>query len=225
MQGGGLGLQVHQGPADAPQLGGQAHRLHPGQALASHHHAARIDRHGVLIADLAQLDLLVVAGLFAHWLGLAAEQGLVHHEVAAGQEHRVGRHPVPLGQQDQVAFHHLAAGNAHLVAVADNQGPGAGQLAQGGHGLLGLLLLVEGDAHDQQHEAQEHQGLAQVAQEQVDAAGPQEQQQHGLAHHPQGDGPNRAGLGRGQFVVAVRGETRRRLLGGETGPSVGVQIQ
>ena len=71
----------------------------------------------------------------------------------AAPQRGVGRDAVALGEDDEVAADHLAAGDAPLPPSRIDQGPGAGQVAQGVEGPLGPALLDDGDAHDHEDEA------------------------------------------------------------------------
>ena len=66
----------------------------------------------------------------------------------AVEQHGVGGDAIALGEQQHVAAHHLAPGDAHRLAVADDERARAGEVAQGLEGALGLALLVERDADD-----------------------------------------------------------------------------
>ena len=56
-------------------------------------------------------------------------------------------------------------------AVADDQRPRAGEIAQGFQGVLGAPLLEDRDAHDDDHEAQQDHRLVGIAHREVDRSG------------------------------------------------------
>ena len=69
----------------------------------------------------------------------------------------VGRDAVALGEHDEVAAHDLAARDAPPPAVADDERARARQVAQRLERPLGLPLLEERDAHDDEDEGQQQQ--------------------------------------------------------------------
>ena len=64
---------------------------------------------------------------------------------------------VALGEDDEVAAHDLAAGDAPLHAVADDERPWAREVSQRFQRSLGAPLLDDGDGHDDEDEAEQHQ--------------------------------------------------------------------
>jgi hypothetical protein len=65
------------------------------------------------------------------------------------------------------------------------------------------LFLVDRDADDRDHEAEQHRGFAQITEQRIDRARRNQQQEHRLLQHPERDGEGRALAVARQLVVAV----------------------
>ena len=137
-----------------------------------------------------------------HRHGLARQQGLVHRQLALHQ-HGVSGHAVAFVQHQQVAAHHVAPGDALFLAVTDDQRARRREVAQGFQRALRLALLRQRDADHDEHEGQQQGRLRAVAQQQVDAAGHQQHQEHRLGEDALHHAPQGAGFAAGQQVGAI----------------------
>ena len=108
---------------------------------------------------------------------------------------------------------------------ADHQRARAGKIAQRLQRPLGLALLVQRQSHDDEDEAQQHQRLAGIAQQQVHGSASDQQQKNRFAHHRESDGEQAAGFCGGQLVVSVlRQAARGFVLGQARDPRSGLEI-
>ena len=148
--------------------------------------------------------------------GLAGEQRLVGVQVGAGKDDGVGRDAVSLGQHHDVAASHVAAGDADPFAVTPDQGARAGQVAQSVQCVLGPLLLVVGDADDDEDESQQHQGFFAVAKDQVQCAAGEEQEEHRFLDDLEQDVDPSTFARRGQLVEPFVLEASLCLCGRQT---------
>ena len=194
----------------APKPGG----LHTTDPVALHHHAPRIDEGQVIPAGPSDRRYPVPRRL-ANRYGFPRQEGFVHREVRARQEQGVGRDAVSLGEDQQVVPDHLPSRDSPPLPVADDQGPGAGEVAQRLQGALRLPFLVQGDPHHDEDEAEEHQRFLHVSQDEVDRAARDEQEEHRLADDAEGDCENGAPLRRGEFVVPFLPQPPGGLILGE----------
>ena len=111
--------------------------------------------------------------------------------MAAPEDRGVGRHPIALGQDDEVVAHELAARDADAAPLADHERARAREVPERLERPLRLSLLHERQAHDEDHEAEQHHRFLAVAEGQVDPAAHQQQERHGLpqeADHAREDG-------------------------------------
>jgi hypothetical protein len=138
---------------------------------------ARVDEGEVLAAGPHDRRLAVPDAL-ADRDRLARHQRLVRREVASLLHRRVGGHPVALREHDEVAADDLPPGDPDPLAAADHQRARAGQILERPERALGLALLKERQRHDEDHEAEQHEALARVADGHVDAAAREQQQRH-----------------------------------------------
>ena len=107
----------------------------------------------------------------AHRYRLAGEQRFVHAQPVGRDQQGISGHPVAFVQLQQVTANHVAPGDALGLAIADDQGARAGQVAQGFDGAFGLAFLVERETERDQHEAEQRQAFLQVAEHEVQSAG------------------------------------------------------
>jgi hypothetical protein len=214
LQVGALGFEGLERLADASERCTAAGRGHLRYPLAPHDHGSRPHERQVVPAG-ARGRRDPVPRRLAHRHRFAGEQGFVGGE-AHGLEHpRVRGHPVALGEEDDVVAHDVLAGDAHLLSGPDHQRPGAGQVPQRLQRLLGPVLLGKGDAHDDEHEAQQEERLGGLPEDEVQQAAGQEQQEHGLLEHLEGDVEHGALPGLRQLVEALRGLAGDHVLVGE----------
>jgi hypothetical protein len=135
--------------------------------------------------------------------------------VRAGEHGGVGGHAVPLRQHEQITPRNVASGDADAAAVAHDEGPRARHVPQRLERPLGLVLLHERDAEDEHDEAQQHERLLPVAEEQVDAAARQQEQRHGLGGEGERVGRESSPRGRRDVVGTVGAQALGGLIGGE----------
>ncbi len=163
-------------------------------------------------------------GQLAHGHGLAGQQRLVGGQVdalrAGARRPARGRpRPGPPGRRATTSRPAMR----RRCAVADHQRPRARQVAQRLQRPLGAPLLDDGDAHDDEDEAEQHQGVRRLAHGQVERARSDQHEEHRLADHLQGDGqePPRSsasGARWGLPAPAAAGLPPRRGRPGRPGP-------
>lgn len=171
-------------------------RLDGGQRLADpplHHQRPGEDERRIVPARppgygrLFRVPRLRFPRHLPHRNRLSGEQRLVDRQVEAPQDLRVGWDAVAFRQDNQVARDHLPAGDAPLLSVPDDQGPRAREVAQRLQRPLRRAFLVDGDAQHHHDKAEQHQGLARVPKQQIDDAPGDQEQEHGLRDHFEGD--------------------------------------
>ena len=97
------------------------------------------------------------------------------------------------------------------LAVANDQGARAREVAQGLDRALRSAFLEQRQRQRDQHEAEERQTLAQIAECKIEPACGEQQQEHRLAHRLDGDRDQGTSFAARQRVRAVFGEAPRRL--------------
>ena len=184
----------------------QQRRQGLGQALAARDQGAGIGPvlgvgPGAQRAAGSSVTARARGGMLCNGRRLARQQRFIHPQVVGRQQPGIGRHSVAFAEHQQVTPHHLDTGDALRPAVADHQRARAGQVAQGGQRPLGAQPLPEADQRREQHEGQQHQRLAHITQQQVQATCGEQALEHRLARHlaqqPQGRAPARRGQGFG----------------------------
>jgi hypothetical protein len=131
------------------------------------------------------------------------QKRLVDRDVDPSAQPTVRGDAVSLGEDDEVASHHVAPCDATMRAIADDEGPGARQIAQRLQRPLRAPLLDDGDRHDHEHEAEEHQGVGWLAHEEVQAPRGYQHDEHGLASDFQADREQAPFLLGGQLVRSI----------------------
>ena len=114
-------------------------------------------------------------------------------------------------QEHQIARHDLATGDAFLHPCAHYQCAWTGQIAQRLERAFGLALLIDGDAHYNEHGHQQDKRFAKIAEGKVDRAACNQQQQHRFTHDFQRNPRHVPALRRRQFIWAVQDKTPGRL--------------
>ena len=184
---GGLSLSLpQQQPGNAAHLGvhagagDHAHRPPPGDDGGREHHIVPLRQGGVLRQGGQQP--------LGHGDGLAGHGALIGLEGGGLQNPGVGGHQVPRLQMDDVAGHQPVGLQPLKRPVPHHLGQGGRHLPQGLQGLLGAVLLGDGDAGVHHHDDQDDGRIQPV----LAAAGPQGQgrrgqqhQDHGVLHLPQ----------------------------------------
>ena len=120
--------------------------------------------------------------------------------MAGGGENGGRRNTVALQEDGRIATHDLAARDPPAHAVANHQGPRAGHVAQRLENPLATQLLHHGDRHRDGGEDQQHQGFSEIAQDEIDDAGAEQQREHRLAQHITDDAQERPMVGFGKVV-------------------------
>jgi len=204
---GRLDVQAAQGDADLADLGARAGSGHFGHAVAADHQRAGVDQRFFRgTADPA---------LQRH--RFTGQQRFVDVQVGGVQQARIGGNPVAFGKQDDIAHHQFAGGHHARVAVAQHACTWATELAQGVQRAFGFLFLVDRQADHRQHRKAQQQGLAGIAEHQVDRGRSEQEQQHRLAQHAEHDGPVRAMLRSRQGVRAIAAQASGRFRGVQAG--------
>ena len=225
LQGGRLRRDGSEAHPDLADLGARAGGSHLGDAAAPYDQRPGVDEGRVVAAGgrgRASAGAALAAAL-AHGDRLAGEERLVDREVVRVEDLGVGGHAVALDEDHHVAARHLAPGDPPLLAAADHQRPGAREVLQRAEGVLGLALLVEGDADHHHHEGEERERLAGVAEQQVERARAEQEQEHRLLHHVERRPPQAPRLVGGQLVGALVAQAARGLVLGEAGDGAHVE--
>ena len=189
LEGGGGGLLVHEKSGDAPHLGVHAgagdHCGAPagGDDGGGDDHVAPVGQGGVWGQ--------AVGGDLGYRGRLPGHGRLVGLQVGALQDPGVGGDQVPGLQPDEVAGDQPGALHPDVSAVPHGLGHGGGHLPQGLQGLLGVVLLGDGDEGVDHHDDQNDDGVDPV----LSPAGPEGQggggeqhQDHGVLHLAQKPG-------------------------------------
>ena len=226
LQGRAFGGDRAQRCADAADAAARPRGRDPRQRVALHEQGARVEHRLVVAtrrgagpwrAGRGLLQLVRQGQALAHRHRFPGEQGLVGAHTICRDEQCIGGHAVALAQLQQVAAHHVTAGNALRAAVAHHQRTRAGEIAQRLDGAFGPAFLEQRQRQRHQHEAEERHSLLQVAEQQVQRARREQQQEHRLAHRLEGDGQQRAVLAARQRIRSVRCEPQRGFGCGEAG--------
>ena len=201
--------------ADLAQCAPGSGRGDTRHALALDHEGAGEDEWGPVATGATHAGFLDRTAL-ADRDRLARQQRLVDREVHGVEHDPIGRHAVPFGEQDDVLAHDLAPGNPALHAVPNHERSRARQIAQRSERALRLALLIERDADDEHHEHEEQHRVLDPrrllqADEEIDRAGSDEQQQHRLADHRERDLQQVARLGRRDLVRPLGDEPLDRV--------------
>src|SRR5262249_7684259 len=197
----GPGAEGPRALAQAPQLGAGARGEALEDRLAIGDEGPGVDEWAGLAARASHRRAPIPRGL-AHRRRFPGEERLVRGEGRARDERAIGRHAVALAEEKDVAPDHLAAGDARARAVPDPAGARARQVAERLERPLGLLFLVQRDRGDQDDEAEQHQGLLAIAEDEVDRAAGEEQEEHRLGDDVAPDGDEAAPFARRQLVRA-----------------------
>ena len=144
-------------------------------------------------------------GLLADRFRFAGERGFHRAELDGVEQAQVGRHDVAGFEPDDVAGHQLPRGQFLQFAVAADAHARAGQLLEGGHGLLGAVFLDEPQHAEQHDDGQDGDGLGDVAEEQGQDRRADEDEDHGLDELGEEHPPGGPGNGFPQFVGPVDG--------------------
>ena len=209
--------------ADSPQFGLRARGAHAGDALPPHDERAGPDVRQPVASRPSGLRRALVRAL-RHRDRLSGEKGLVRREAHRLEEHAVGRHAVALREDDEVARHHLAAGDPALVPIAHDERARAREIAQSVQSALRLARLVQGKPHDPEDGCEEDESFLAVAQENIDPAAREKEQDHRLFQDLGGESRETPAPRGRQLVRALGGETRHGLGLGEPpeAPRVGI---
>ncbi len=164
-----------------------------------------------------------IPGLLLHRHRLPRHGRFVGLEAAALQDPGVGGDLVPRLQKDHVPGHQSGGGHPEGDAVPQGQGGGRGHAPQLLQGLLGVVLLGDGDDRVDHHDHQNDRPVQPV----LSAAGRQRQprrrqqhQNHGVLQLGQDPNQQTRGLRTGQLVGTVLLQPLGRLpLGQALGPA------
>ncbi|OPY14700.1 MAG: hypothetical protein A4E74_02329 [Syntrophus sp. PtaB.Bin075] len=202
LQKGFFRLNVLKGSADLSDFSVNADRLYLRDALTLHRQGSRIDK-GQIIAAGPLHSVGAGSRRLPHRNGFSGKQGFVHQKAEAGEQHGIGWNAVPLFHDQDVSPNHLPSRNPPFGAIPDHQGAGAGKITQRLQGPLRLALLIQRDSHDDEHETEQHQRFMDITQEKIDDAAGHQQKKHRFPNDFEGDGPDAALSGRGQFIITL----------------------
>ena len=118
-------------------------------------------------------------------------------------EQTVGRDAIAFGEDHEIAAHNLTPRDAPAFAVTDHEGARAREIAERLERMLRASCLDDRDRHDDEHEAEQHQRVGRLPEEEVHDARRDEHEEHGLAHHLEDDGEQVALLLRRKLVRSV----------------------
>jgi hypothetical protein len=204
-----------QGRYRALDLGPRSSGVHPCDSRAGGDEGSGIDKGEIFAAGPGHREEPVPDAL-ANGHRFSCDERFVGSKVAPLRHPGVGRHAIALCEHDKVSLDQLSPGDANALAVSDDEGAGARQVAERLERTLGLSLLEEGERHDEDHEPEEHEAFATVADGHVDAAAHQEEQGHRLTHEREHIGQEPTAVRGGQLVPAVARSTREDFGGGQT---------
>jgi hypothetical protein len=201
--------------ADAAEFGSGTRPLYQPDPVTLHHQGAGEHPRGCVTAGPAHRRFgcrrCGARERFRAGRGLAdrnrfaGKRRLVNRQVHAIHQLGVCGNPVTLGEQHHVAAHDIAPGDTHLPPVAHHQRPRGGQITQRGQRVLGLVLLVDRDGDDDDHERHQNDAVQRLRQQEVDGPGTEQQHQHRLAYNIPRLLRQVALLGGRQFVRPIRG--------------------
>lgn len=155
-------------------------------------------------------------GGFGGRLGLAGEEGFVHCQVGGGEQVEIGRHPIARLDQHHITWHEVLGAALLHPPIAPHAGVDGEQGAQGRGALFGPILLIGAeDGIDQDH-GEDERGVLDIADEQRDDRGGQQNVNQGAEELPQEDLPEGRGGAGGKLVRAIVGQATLRLGAGET---------
>ena len=103
------------------------------------------------------------------------------------------------------------------TAVTDDERTRTGHVAQGFEHALAARFLDDGDRDRDRGEDQQHHCLGEVAQDEVDRAGAQQQREHRFAQHVSHDAQERPLIGARKVVEAFGAQPLPGLLLGQAG--------
>ena len=217
-----LGHDPAQRLADLADLARRAGRAHDGDALSANDE--RAGKHeGQILAARPGHRGMPDSGRLPHRDRFAGQQRFIDQEIAGGSENSVRRHTVAFQDDHGIATDDLAARDALAHAVANDQGPRAGHVAQRVEDALAAQLLHHGDRYRDGGKDQQHEGFSEIAQDEIDDAGAEQQREHRLAQHVADNAQERPVIGFGEIVEAFGTQTglclrfgqadRRRALG------------
>ncbi len=132
------------------------------------------------------------------------QEGLVHQYVIGYQEDPVCRHAIAFCKNDHVAADNFSSGDPDMFAVPDDERPRAREASQRLQRPLGLLLLVDGNADDEDDKAHQHQALGEVTEDKIDEPARNEQDEHRLTDNSK-DYPKYAAVFRSRELVVSFG--------------------
>ena len=116
------------------------------------------------------------------------------------------------------------AGISSTLPAAPHPDDRGGQLAQGLHGLLGLVFLAEAQDRIEDEDGEDGDGVLVVAQERGGDRGEDEDDDEEGGELLQEDAPGALDVRLGQFVGAVLGQPAGRLFGAEAVARSGARL-
>ena len=129
----------------------------------------------------------------------------------------IRRNPIALGDHEKVAADDFPPGDLYSVAIPNHQRSRASQVAQGLQYSLTAGLLDDGDDDGERGKDQQENRLHEIAQNQIHDTACDQQREHRLPHHFEGDPKDTPPLRCRQFVVPVGFQSDRSLDGTEAG--------
>ncbi len=115
----------------------------------------------------------------------------------------IRRNPIALGDNEKVAADNFPPSDLHSVAIPNHQRSRASQIAQGLQYSLAAGLLDDGDDDGERGKDKQENSLHEIAQNQIHDTACDQQREHGLPHHFEGDPKDAPPLRCRQFVVPV----------------------
>ena len=122
---------------------------------------------------------------------------------------RICRDAVAFGKDDEVSTDDFGAGNALLNAVADHECTWAGRIAQAFEHALGTGFLNDGDQDRGARKNAQHDGLFEIAEDEIDRCCAEQQREHRLGHDLEDNADKGAAVGLREDVGPLRLKTGR----------------
>jgi hypothetical protein len=179
--------------------------------MALHEHRPRIDERKVVSAGPG-VDRCTIPNRLAYRNSFTGQKGLVCLEAGTGQDHGVGWYSVALVQNDDIIAHQLSPRNSATLTPANDEGARTREVPESFEDPFSFALLVHCDQHVDHGKRQQHEGLAAIADCQIDQAGDDQQLKHWFAEDLRCNARDGSASVSRKFVRAPRRKARGRLL-------------
>ena len=144
--------------------------------------------------------------MLLHRFRFACEGRFFDAQIGFFDDAAVGGHDISRFEEDDIAGGEVAGGDFLGLAVAPHMDAGNGHLFEGGHGLLGAILLGETKGGVDDDDDEDDDGVGHLADKGGDDGRDDEDDDHHVAELVPEHGPNAFDSFFNQFVGAVLGE-------------------